>query len=81
MQEVAEEFGVALEALGPAFHAQRLAADAKKIWEAIDLLARGGVDAGTILTGLKDEIQKLVNESIKFGTKIPENMRPVDCRN
>lgn len=76
MRDAADEFGVNLEALGPAFQGQRLAADAGKIINAFDLLARGGADAGTILFGMKDEISKLVNDSIKFKTTIPENMRP-----
>lgn len=76
MQASAEEFGVDLQALGPSFQAARLAADAGKIINAFELLAKGGTDVGTILFGMKDEISKLVQESMKFGTTIPANMRP-----
>lgn len=76
MQAKAEEFGVSVDALGPAFQGQRIAADAQGIIDAFTLLSKGGTDAGTILFGMKDEISKLVQESITFKTTIPENMRP-----
>lgn len=76
MESAAKEFGVEVSSLGKSFQAARLADGAMKIINAFDLLTRGGVDAGTILFGMKDEISKLVQESIKFGTTIPANMRP-----
>lgn len=76
MQELAGEFGVDLQALGPAFQNARIQDQAAKIVNAFELLSKGGTDAGTILFGLKDEISALVNDSIKFGTTVPQNMRP-----
>src|SRR5690348_17437906 len=50
-----------------------------KSWQQIiddmDLLQRGGADMNGVLDGMQDEIQDLVNQSFKFGTTIPENMR------
>lgn len=76
MQTAAGEYGVTLEALGPAFQNARLQEEAGKIINAFTLLDKGGTDTGTILTGMKDEISKIVGESIKFGTEIPANMQP-----
>lgn len=76
MESTAKEFGVEVSSLGKSFQAARLAADAGKIINAFDLLTKGGADAGTILFGMKDEISKLVQESFKFGTTIPANMKP-----
>ncbi len=76
MQEIAEKYGIALEDLGPAFQSARLGDIAKSIINDFDVLVRGGADVDKVLAGMKKPINDLVNESIKFGTKIPENMRP-----
>lgn len=76
MAELADKFGLSQEALGTSFQNARLAAGWKEVVDVITLFAKGGTDAGTILTGLKDEIGHLVSDSIKFKTTIPENMRP-----
>lgn len=76
MQEKASEFGVDLNALGPAFNGQKIAAEAANIVNSFELLSKGGADAGTILFGMKDEISKLVQEAIKAGVALPAQMRP-----
>lgn len=76
MQEAAQRYGIDLGSLGKTFQQQRLHEMASQIINDFDLLIKGGADVGGVLFGMKDEISKLVVESIQFGTKIPENMKP-----
>lgn len=76
VKEKADEFGVSIDGLGPAFRQQRINAEAQTIIDGFELMARAGGDVGGILFGMKDEIGKLVGESIKMGTTIPANMKP-----
>jgi predicted nucleic acid-binding Zn-ribbon protein len=76
MQEAAGRLGINMEALGPAFQRQRLHQAATELINDFDLLTRGGADVGTVLFGMQDEINQLVNDSIKFGVEIPANMQP-----
>lgn len=76
MQDVAERFGINQEGLGQAFQQKRLGTDAQSLIDAIEVMRRGGADMGTVLFGMRDEIAKLVLDSAKFGTEIPENLRP-----
>jgi hypothetical protein len=74
--QVAKDFGVDLAALGPAFQQAQLTAEAQKVIDAFTLLTMSGADVGGVLVGMKDEINKIVNDSLKFGTVIPDNMKP-----
>jgi hypothetical protein len=76
MQATAEKYGIKLEALGPAFQSARLHDASSQIINDFDTLVKNGADADKVLAGMKDEIGKLVADSIKFGVAIPENMRP-----
>lgn len=75
MQEAAERYGISIDKLGQGFQQSRLDDTAKQIINDFDLLTRGGADANLMVRGMGDEINKLVAESMKFGTTIPENMR------
>ncbi len=75
--QVAKDFGVDLSALGPAFQQAQLTAEAQKVIDAFTLLTKSGADVGGVLVGMKDEINKIVNDSIQFGTTIPANMKPM----
>lgn len=76
LKQKAEEFGVDINSLGPALRQQALDAEASKIINGFTLMAKAGGDVGGILVGMKDEIGKVVGDSIKFGTTIPANMQP-----
>jgi TP901 family phage tail tape measure protein len=76
MKEAADRYGISEEKLGQAFNQARMNDAAKQMINDYDILTRGGVDAGVIIDGMKDKINKLVQDSLKFGTTIPENMRP-----
>lgn len=69
-------FGITIEGLGPKFQQVSIEARSKELSDFLmDATAAGG-DVGGMLEGLRDEISQLVNDSTKFGTAIPENMRP-----
>lgn len=51
-------------------------ATAAEIINDFDLLIRGGADVGGVLFGMQEEISQLVADSKRFGTAIPENMKP-----
>src|SRR5690606_36524064 len=77
MREAAERYGIDVNGLGQQYHQLRLTDAAKQILNDFELLKSGGADVGAVLLGRHDEISALVQESIKFGTTIPENMRPL----
>lgn len=77
LQGLAANYGITLEGLGPQFAQGRLEDEAKKIFDAFTALKDAGGDAGGILSGMSDEISKLVQDSVKFGTAIPDNMKPL----
>lgn len=76
MQEVADKYKISIESLGPAFQQQRLSDMAQQIIDDFTLLNKGGTDTGTILSGMSPKISELVNQSIRYGTEIPANMKP-----
>lgn len=76
MREVAKGYGIDLASLGPAFQQAQLHASATQIINDFTLLTQGGADVGGVLLGMSGNISKLVQDSIKFGADIPENMRP-----
>jgi TP901 family phage tail tape measure protein len=77
MEEAANRYGINLAGLGSRFQQAKLDAAFKQVRTDFDLLVDGGADVGAVLDGMADEIEDLVQDSIKFGTTIPENMRPL----
>lgn len=76
MREIAGKYGTDLASLGTKFQENRLHEAAQTIIDDFWLLVHGGADVGAVLLGMSPQINNLVNDSIKFGTKIPENMKP-----
>ena len=76
MSAVAKEFGLDVNALGPAFQQASADKEIQKIIDALAIMEKGGADMNGVLDGMQDEISKVVQDSLKFGTTIPENMRP-----
>jgi TP901 family phage tail tape measure protein len=72
----ANEFGVSVDGLGGKFRQLQIDQEAARIINGFTLMEKAGGDVGGILVGMKDEIGKLVGDSIKFGTTIPKNMEP-----
>lgn len=77
LTRMAAEYGIKLEDLGPKFEQANIDERALKIYDDFSALTRAGGDVGGVLHGMADEIQGLVTDSMKFGTAIPENMRPL----
>lgn len=77
MRQAAEFFGIEISSLGAAFQQQQLTATATEIWNAFEALRLSGTDMNVILTGASGKFSKLVQDSLKFGTAIPSNMKPV----
>lgn len=75
--DIAKEFGIDLAALGPAFQQAQINEQALKVIDAFTLLTMSGTEAGVVLNGMKDEINKIVQDSLQFGTTIPANMQPM----
>jgi uncharacterized membrane protein len=75
--QVAKEFGVDLAGLGTAFQQAQLTAESQKVIDAFTLMTMAGGSVGVVLNGMKDEINKIVIDSLQFGTTIPDNMKPM----
>jgi gas vesicle protein len=76
MNKVVQEFGLDITKLGPAFQQAAIDKEAQRIIDAMAIMEKGGADMSGVLEGMADEISKVVQDSIKFGTTIPENMKP-----
>lgn len=77
MQSISERFGIDQNALGQQFQQKRLGADAKELIDAIEVMRKGGAEMNVVYLGMRDEISALIQDSVKFGTEIPENLKPV----
>jgi hypothetical protein len=77
LASMAEQYGITLEGLGPQFEQGHLEDRAQQLFDDFDALTRAGGDVGGVLAGMSDEISNLVQDSLKFGTAIPDNMRPL----
>lgn len=76
LEDIATKYGADLTALGPKFRQAKMDDTAQGIIDDFDTLNRGIGDTDAALTVMRKPINDLVNDSIKFGTTIPENMRP-----
>jgi gas vesicle protein len=76
MNAVVKEFGLDISKMGPAFQQAAMDKEAQKIIDAFAIMEKGGADMNGVLDGMQDEISKVVQDSLKFGTTIPENMKP-----
>lgn len=76
MNAVVQEFGLDVSKIGPAFQQAKIDKEAQRIIDAMALMEKGGADMNGVLEGMQDEISKVVQDSLKFGTTIPENMKP-----
>lgn len=76
MNAVVQEFGLDITKLGPAFQQAALDKEAQRIIDAFAIMEKGGADMTGVLEGMADEISKLVQDAIKFGGTLPENMKP-----
>lgn len=76
IKEAADRIGLSEEKLGKAYQQKRMNATAKSLIDDFEAVMAGGADINDVLDAMKDEINALVLDSMKFGTTIPENMKP-----
>lgn len=82
VERIAREYGLTMQQMGGTISQLGTTEGFTKVINDLETLQRaaqqagGELDWGGTLKGMADEINNLVNQSIKLGTKIPENMRP-----
>jgi TP901 family phage tail tape measure protein len=76
LEDAVSRYGGKIEELGGTFQNARMHDQWQQVIDDMDLFERGGISAADALNLTKDKIVELVQQSIKFGTEIPENMRP-----
>lgn len=76
MTELAKKYGIEEAGLGKAFQQNKTTAAATDMINAFEELIAGGADYNAVLVGMQDEMSTLAQNSIKFGTEIPGNMKP-----
>jgi DNA-directed RNA polymerase specialized sigma24 family protein len=76
IEEAVGRYGGDISTLGGTFQEQRLHESWQQVIDDIDLFTRGNIAANDVLDLTQGKIIELVQQSIKFGTEIPENMRP-----
>jgi hypothetical protein len=77
LTQLASNYGISLQSLGPKFQQANLEASAKTLFGDFTSLTDAGADVGSVLLGMSDKISKLVQDSLQFGTAIPDNMKPL----
>jgi TP901 family phage tail tape measure protein len=77
LEGLAKKYGIEVGNLGKGFAQLKANAQFTDIINDWEEMVRGGGDMGGMLVGMQDEIQALVTDSLKMGTTIPENMRPL----
>jgi hypothetical protein len=75
IEEAVGRYGGEISKLGGTFQEARLHDSWQQIIDDMDLFQRGGVSAGDALDLTKAKVQELVQQSMAFGTEIPENVK------
>ncbi len=73
----AQQFGVSLDALGPAFQQAKVSEQADKIVQVFGELKDNGADVGGVLQGMSKKIADLVSEALKYGSTLPTALQPL----
>jgi hypothetical protein len=76
-EELIVKYGGTLENLGVQFMAAKQAASWKEVWDDWQTLIDMGADVSGVLVSMQDEIQALVQESMRIGTDIPAQFKPL----
>ena len=78
MAAAAKRYGIDVDSLGPKFQGERIAASAQDIVDTFDMLTENGASVGGVLFGMREEINALVKDALKFGTALPGQHEAVD---
>jgi uncharacterized protein YoxC len=77
LEKTAADYGITLSQLGSKFQQAHVSDEAAKIIGDFENLTNAGADVGNVINGMAGAVQRVVDESAKFGVDVPENMRPM----
>lgn len=77
VNRIIEKYGIDVNAAGKAIQQLRLDDASKSIINDWETWQRAGGEMGIVAQGMAKEVNRIVQESAKFGTTIPANMQPV----
>jgi hypothetical protein len=77
VKAAADRYGLTIDQLGGKVQQLDINEKAKQLVGDWQTLTTAGADVGSVMAGMKDQVQGLVSEALKFGQKIPESMRPM----
>lgn len=75
VSQLLDKYGISLEGAGQKVKQLATTSTFSTMINEMDTMERAGIEVGHMLSGMADEISAAVNESIKFGTEIPANMK------
>lgn len=75
--EAASRYGLEIDALGPKIQQLQISESAEQIVADWELLIGAGADFNSVLVGMADETQVVVTNALKFGSELPEKMKPM----
>lgn len=77
LEKEASEFGITLDALGPQFQQAHINDEGNRILSLFTRLEDAGADVGGVLLGMSDEVSALVQQAMRYGSTLPEGLRPI----
>jgi hypothetical protein len=77
INSTAQKYGLTLDSLGPKMQQLATTDAATSLINDFEQLKAAGADVGAVIFGMKEQLSKVVQESVKYGTEIPGNMKPV----
>lgn len=77
LERTAAEFGISLDALGPQFQQAHVSDEGMRILGVFEQLEDAGADIGGVLLGMSDEVSALVQQAIRYGSALPEGLKPI----
>jgi hypothetical protein len=77
MQTAAEKYHISVDALGNGFKQAKLDDTVKQLVSDWKLLTEHGADANAVMDGMRESVQGVIDDALKFGETIPDTMRPM----
>ena len=73
----AERYGISVDNLGPKIATIRITEEATQMAADYNMLVGAGANVGAMLVGMKGKAQEFVTHALKFGSELPESMKPL----
>jgi hypothetical protein len=77
VKAAADRYGLTMDQLGGKMNQLDVNDKSKQIVADWNLLTGAGADVGSVMGGMKDKVQGIVDQALKFGAAIPESMKPM----